>query len=501
MARRCYQSLLLYVRSHKLGDSGACLRASDRGRGYGKPCAVGVRFCYELLDNYIGQCCTTFFPHARRDAFAVLSEDVQFDYTKHYLGALRYLRKLKWCRYDDNGTYYVTGVSGVADVAESAFPHPTDGFGSMAANGREVFPDDEAAHTYLCACIRQDLCLRVGPCRVASFEYRMEAVYQLYKKLSTCTPEWIALWTTSRPTELPSRKWSPEQEQVLEAMRKGTSHADANVHVQRQLLVEGEPGSGKTEVLIHGTYELATLGCRVLVLCPTGSVVHVFRSRLPDHHSIVVETLHSALRIHREADKLVDYAPPSRLRYFDAIVIDEASQIDDAIFARVIMILQELPQKPFMAIGADWQQLSPIKAAACRMRAYCRCLPTITLRTIFRTEDPEHLRFLSTIRLKQPFKTEVIDYFRGRHWDCTLKNAVAIGMEKERTTGHPFSWLCVTNAGAAEVVRNALSIMGVTQEQLSRGMSGDPKVCKDPIYAAPGLVIRFTRNLDKDWRR
>ena len=113
----------------------------------------------------------------------------------------------------------------------------------------------------------------------------------------------------------------------------------------RHLFFTGEPGSGKSEVIVHAACAAAKSGACVLVLCSTGTLVHSYRDRLPDVDNIVVETIHSGFAIQRQYDKLVDYAPPSRLRRYDLILVDEASQIEDQVATLLLMGIQELPQK------------------------------------------------------------------------------------------------------------------------------------------------------------
>ena len=48
------------------------------------------------------------------------------------------------------------------------------------------------------------------------------------------------------------------------------------------------------------------------------------------------------------------------MRRYDLIFIDEAPQIGDAIFDCIIVGVRELPQKPFVVVGADYQQVAPI---------------------------------------------------------------------------------------------------------------------------------------------
>ena len=85
-------------------------------------------------------------------------------------------------------------------------------------------------------------------------------------------------------------------------------------------------------------------GAKVLVLCPTGTLVHAYRERIPEHPSITIETLHSGLSLKRQYDKVVDYCPPGKLRKYDLIILDEASQIDGSCCEMLRMAIAELPQ-------------------------------------------------------------------------------------------------------------------------------------------------------------
>ena len=80
--------------------------------------------------------------------------------------------------------------------------------------------------------------------------------------------------------------------------------------------ITGGPGTGKTAATIHAAYRVAEAGARVLILRPTGALVHAHRELLPATDKTIVETMHSDLSIARKVD-LNTYSPPGRLRRYD----------------------------------------------------------------------------------------------------------------------------------------------------------------------------------------
>jgi hypothetical protein len=203
----------------------------------------------------------------------------------------------------------------------------------------------------------------------------------------------------------------------------------------------------------------------------------------------------------RQEDSLVMYAPPGRLRRYDLILIDEASQIEDGVCHRLRMAITELPQKPFVVVAADFRQLNPIGGGQETLK-WCITMPRHHLTEAHRTKDPALLTFLSCIRLEQPSKSVVHEFFRGRHLHCGLKRAVAFGLQLQKTKGPHFGkhflWLCVTNKGAAEINSAALELRGVTRAQIDAAWPGDPNVVSCNIFPSAGLMVRLTRNLDKE---
>ena len=72
------------------------------------------------------------------------------------------------------------------------------------------------------------------------------------------------------------------------------------------------------------------------------------------------------------------------------------------------------------------------------------------------------------------------------------------GIHLAEEAKEPFAWLTCTNAGASEVCKAALTLVGVTDNDLKDGYFCDPTTKSDlRIVARPGIVIRLSRNFDK----
>ena len=75
------------------------------------------------------------------------------------------------------------------------------------------------------------------------------------------------------------RQWHPRQEEVLGAVAHAVSLDDEEqkrLH-KRCLFVSGGPGSGKSPVLPEIAVRCAKGALRVLIVCPTGQLVHSFK--------------------------------------------------------------------------------------------------------------------------------------------------------------------------------------------------------------------------------
>ena len=76
-----------------------------------------------------------------------------------------------------------------------------------------------------------------------------------------------------------------------------------------------------------------------------------------------------------------------------------------------------------------------------------------------------------------------------------MKEAVLAGLKKQAAEKTVFTWLTVSNKGAAKV--NEIAMTCITAAMREQGYPGNPRVDNSGIVVKPGIVVRMTRNLDK----
>ena len=507
-------NFLGWCRRYRMVDGTARRRPDDPVEGVlgGRRLAVGVDFCFELLDRFMCQFFVMFFPHRRVDEF-IVAEGEELGYMKYFVGGLKYLHGLRWFYDTKSHRTLVRGEEG-ALYAPEAFAEPLPGIDAVdmdvhdefvfAVNVNGTSGVRTSVMGYLQECLMRELSIRVSKKRVATCLQRIIALGLLYDDIERSPAERarkVREWNASTRRELVPRVWSAKQQLVLDLIKEGTEITDANelAKADRMLAIAGEPGSGKSEVLVHAAVRAMEAGLCVLILCPTGSLVHSYRDRLPETDRLAVETVHSGFRISRRADEAaVRYAPPSRLRRYDLFLLDEASQLEDAVAGRLLQGVAELPQRPFFVMAADFQQLNPVQSGRGLMRRVYDAVRKETMDSIHRTKDGALLVFCKRVRLEQPDRQEIEDFFLGRHWTHDLEWCVREGLIMGREQGCIFAWLCVTNAGAEKVNAAALKVLGITPAAVADGYPCDPKIKGSNIVLVPGLQVRLTRNLDKD---
>ena len=494
------------AREYDADTQGCVYRGGRHQQRYQKTLVVACRYWYELTDGYWGQFVLTQIPHLQ--AKDLLPQKKCLVCMQHFFGMMEYTQSWTWLREG------VVRASGGAVFLTSALPLLLDDSGAVLqlgsfVEGSPVFGTDRAAFDYLMAIAKRDLQYRgMRGDRVNCFEYKQEANFLLYRRVLASKDDhelemYRQSWDTVNRPKYSHKTWGTTQQEVLDTVAAAVAMDDEETKrkSKRFLYVKGSPGSGKTAVLLEAAIRCAKNGMTVLIVCPTGALVTALKLLLPDFDGvdrIHVDTVHSVLKYRRGRDKGVAFVPPSGFRKYEVVFCDEGSQYDDQEWERLFVTLREQPHLPYCVIVADFQQLQPVSGGKlCKM--FCDRMVTVTLDTVYRSSDGEHLLFQNRIRETQPDKKTLREYFDERHWDeYSLQECVAYGLRMAEEKKCVFTWLTATNRGAAEVCEAALAEVGISKKDLEGGYVCDPTSKSTMrILARPGLVLRLTRNLDK----
>ena len=432
------------------------------------------------------------------------------------VGALAYLASL---RLDDGGLrsdFYPEVLLDVGDFPKFA---PFDNLGVSV--GSFVFGEGSLVdRAFSCDC--EEYLVRVvaqhlrfaghHEDRVVTQRCRLLSALLLSRKAARASSQDFAVLQHAWDTVVRGRsfreapKWSEDQLAFFRYLDEQLDlecvwDLDANVR-KRRCFLSGPPGTGKSEVLVHAGKLAVDRGCRVLFMVPTGALVHSYLDRLPDSESIFVDTVHGAMRFSRQRDaELSRCNPPSRLQLFDVIFLDEVSMLEEHVFEALFRHVQELPQRPIFVVAGDFAQLEAIDRNPV-VRLCCEKFASqFELTTVHRSKDAQHLDFVSSIRVSQPSRERIQEYFerpvsRFLKQDLTLDEWVEFGMRAQEEHRQPLVWICNTNKGVAKVSLAALRNLGIELEEIERdGYPGDPAVkaslliipcwCLDPAQSQP----------------
>ena len=479
-------SYLQWLRRYRVVDAARNLVAERNTAGPARDCDCGVAitFPFELLDIFIGAWAATFLEEMPEYRLLPDTAKDKDNYPSH-----RQAERIRrasilapdGCRY----------LKAVLCLDEFQLPD-TD---------PHVFNPDIGK---LLSKIEPDLILRgLGNDRIATFKARMHACTLLLLDVRNGFED-PALWSAKQVPRPPHRIWSAEQQEVLNHVRIGTTVSDATTmeNARRVLQVAGGPGTGKTEVIIAAVRQALEDNCRVLIAGPIGLLVSMYRLRLPHMSNLTMETVHSAFRITRDADEA--YIPPGRLRQYDLIVIDEVSQIEAAVWRKLRTALGELTPSPFVVFVGDFQQLQPLSGgpelqAALQRERETREILFVELKhhEAARTVDPAMLAFLEAARVRQPARQELHEFFADRIWSSNVKTAVQAAKEIEAASNKCFTFLTVTNKGAASLNMARLQLDFPEEAAMLTSGGGIPAE-NEKVVIAPNMRIRLTHNVDKE---
>jgi len=186
---------------------------------------------------------------------------------------------------------------------------------------------------------------------------------------------------------------------------------------QRCLAWIGAAGTGKTSAVFHLIHTVLDMNGSVLVMCPTGKQVSLYRSMFP---ACRVDTIHGATGFY-----LSPAPPASVLAGFDLWILEEIGQVNVELFETVIRLWLESGRLATVVCVGDFLQLPPLEATAhgtrtgdlCKVSSmWCQYVKRRILRQPLRCVDPQLQFWLDITRVRAITLRELRKLLHGRRF-------------------------------------------------------------------------------------
>ena len=267
-----------------VASGGVAHRGSSRQFSRQETFVVACKYWYELTDGFWGQFALSQLPHA--SVQALLPKLLYLEPQLNFAGMLEYLDGWRW--WDP----HTVKASDAVHFAVSALPLLPDHHGGLRPlgeydQGGSVFPSMRDAFEYLLDLAKANLQYRgMRDDRLTCFDYKQQANYLLHERVGGCEDpfEYERLrqeWThINRPRHF-NPTWSIDQLEVLKRIEEALAIDDEEARREscRFLYVEGEPGSGKSAVMLEAAIRAAKAGVVVSIVCPNRHACACFQGQ------------------------------------------------------------------------------------------------------------------------------------------------------------------------------------------------------------------------------
>ena len=202
----------------------------------------------------------------------------------------------------------------------------------------------------------------------------------------------------------------------------------------RRILVRGEAGSGKSYILRAIIQFCLDNDLKVCVACPTGKLASSYADSFPNVHC---DTVHSVFSI--PVDSNVSPSVNWSLTKFNAILVDEVTQIPIQYVRHIMLTRDSMPNSPILVFTGDSCQLRPLSTVNNKtiitesifenagLRAHFR---EFSMTAQFRAEE-EYAKFLEHFRYSMP-----TDSMMGTLNRCSVGNSFPDCLSKESVEAH-----------------------------------------------------------------